>query len=145
MKHLSQLISLFLVALSPATVLAQHHADPNAASLRTEEAAALMQQRHFYAASLQLEGLDHEAQRLICDYHLATAGTLEKIKAWTALHPVAAETNRLQLLLANLYAQQGDHDDALDIYAEADLRAFRRGSATRPCSIRPSPSSERDS
>lgn len=124
MKHLSQLIPLFLVALSPATALAQHHADPNAASLRTEEAAVLMQQRHFYAASLQLEGLDHDAQRLICDYHLATAGTLEKIKTWTALHPVAAETNRLQLLLANLYAQQGDHDDALAIYAEADLRAI---------------------
>ena len=69
-----------LLAVSPMLGQAQHHADPNANSLRQEEARRLLDEGHYYAASLLLKNSPEEGEKLICDYYLNESGTDEKIE-----------------------------------------------------------------
>ena len=62
-----------LMAISPMLGFAQHHADPNAQSLRQEEARRLLDEGHYYAAKLLLKNSKEEGEKLICDSRLYEA------------------------------------------------------------------------
>ena len=106
-----------LMAISPMLGFAQHHADPNAQSLRQEEARRLLDEGHYYAAKLLLKN-SKEGEKLICDYYLNESGTEERIAKFLKTHRLDPYADRLRLVRANLLVREGKYSEALSIYHE---------------------------
>lgn len=107
-----------LMAISPMLGFAQHHADPNAQSLRQEEARRLLDEGHYYAAKLLLKNSTEEGEKLICDYYLNESGTEERIAKFLKKHQLDPYADRLRLVRANLLVREGKYREALSIYHE---------------------------
>lgn len=112
----NRILGLLFGAALPLAASAQHYADPDPKALKRDEAQLLMDNGHYYYASLLLKETGDVPERLICEYFLNRKGTAERIKAWTTDNPLEPETNRLKLMEANLYAREKQYDKALDIY-----------------------------
>ena len=112
----NRLFGFILGAALPVAAAAQHYADPDPKALKRDEAQLLMDNGHYYYASLLLQETGDVAGRLVCEYFLNRKGTAERIKAWTGDNPLEPETNRLKLMEANLYVRDKLYDRALDIY-----------------------------
>ena len=107
-----------LLAVSPMLGQAQHHADPNANSLRQEEARRLLDEGHYYAASLLLKNSPEEGEKLICDYYLNESGTDEKIEQFLKTNRLDPYADRLRLIRANILVRQKKYREALTLYHE---------------------------
>ncbi len=107
-----------LLAVSPMLGQAQHHADPNANSLQQEEARRLLDEGHYYAASLLMKNSPEEGEKLICDYYLNESGTDEKIEQFLKDHRLNPYADRLRLIRANILVRQKKYREALSLYHE---------------------------